>query len=208
MSEIHKMNRKELEKEARKKDILDAAAKLFSERDFQHVKVDDIAERVGLSKGTIYLYFENKEQLFFSIIIERAKTLHERLQYASECEEPFLDCLRNFVSTYLGFFREHQAFFKLIHSEKTRMDMESHYKMHDYSSEVLKNLFLIVIELMNRGQSAGLLRDGDPRTFSKILIALLNVYTFQRIILGEEVAHEVEVDEVVDYFMNGAKRQI
>lgn len=205
MSEQSKLNRKEREKEARKKDILDAAAKLFAERDFQHVKVDDIAEIVGLSKGTIYLYFENKDNLFFSIIIERAKTLYGRLQDASKCEETFDVCLKRFVSTYLNFFREHQAFFKIIHSEKTRMDMESHYKMHDYSSEVLRSLFMVVIELMKRGQKTGLLRKSDPRTLSKILIALLNVYTFQRIILGEEVAHEVEVDEVVDFFMHGAR---
>ena len=62
MAEDVKMNRKEMEKEARKKDILDAAARLFSEKGFHEVKVDDIAEKVGLSKGTIYLYYENKDR--------------------------------------------------------------------------------------------------------------------------------------------------
>jgi len=200
-----KVNRKELEKEARKKDIIDAASRLFSERDYHAVKVDDIAERVGLSKGTIYLYYENKENLFFSIIIERAKVLYARLEQASQCETEFPDCLHKFVSTYLSFFRDHEAFFKIIHSEKTRLDMETHHKMHDYSSEVLKALFKVVIELMQKGQKNGVLRKDDPRTLSKILIALLNVYTFQRIILGEKSKHNEEVNEVVEYFLNGAK---
>jgi len=200
-----KPNRKELEKEARKKDIIDVAAKLFSERDFHDVKVDDIAEQVGLSKGTLYLYFDNKDNLFFSVIIERAKVLYARLEQASQCDKDFLDCLHKFVSTYLGFFREHEAFFKIIHSEKTRLDMESHYKMHDYSRDVLMSLFKVVIELMQNGQTSGMLRKDNPRTLSKILVALLNVYTFQRIILGEKTTHEDDVKEVVDYFLNGAK---
>lgn len=205
MNDQVKLNRKELEKEARKKDIINVAARLFSDRDFHDVKVDDIAEEVGLSKGTIYLYFENKETLFFSIIMERAKVLYIRLEEASRCETDFMDCLHKFVSTYLGFFREYEAFFKIIHSEKTRLDFETHYKMHDYSSEILNALFKVVIELMQKGQQSRVLRNDDPRTLSKILIALLNVYTFQRIILKEKSKHEQEVDEVVMYFLNGVK---
>lgn len=200
-----KTNRKEIEKEARKRDIIDIAARLFSEKDFHEVKVDEIAERVGLSKGTIYLYFENKENLFFSIIIDRANALYAQLLEASRSNADFTKCLHDFVSAYLGFFRKHEAFFKIIHSEKTRLDMETHYKMHDYSSEVLRSLFTVVTELMQKGQKNGMLRTGDPRTLGKILIALLNVYTFQRIILGERIKPDKEVSEVIDFFLNGAR---
>lgn len=203
MHDAAKLKRRELEKEARKKDIIDAAARLFSEKDFHDVKVEEIAERVGLSKGTIYLYFDNKENLFFSIIIERAKALYEQLEEASRCDADFQVCLHRFVSTYLGFFRTHEAVFKIIHSEKTRLDVETHYKMHDYLSGVLESLFKVVTELMQNGQNAGVLRPDNPRKLSTILIALLNVYTFQRIILGERIKQDKEVHEVMDYFLNG-----
>ena len=84
LSQTEKTNNHESKIAARKKSIIDAAVQLFSERDFHEVRIDDIAEKVGLAKGTIYLYFENKDQLFLSIIIERTRTLKESLEKASE----------------------------------------------------------------------------------------------------------------------------
>ena len=49
-------------------EILDAAMKLFSERGFERTTVDEIATRANVGKGTIYLYFENKEQIFFAVL--------------------------------------------------------------------------------------------------------------------------------------------
>lgn len=63
--------RKVKEKMARKQDILSAAEKLFIQNGYQKTTLEDIADSCELSKGTIYLYFKNKEQLFLSIL-ERA----------------------------------------------------------------------------------------------------------------------------------------
>lgn len=58
-------DRREREKEQRRNDILKAAEKLFLSREYDNVSMNDIAREVELSKATIYLYFENKEELFF-----------------------------------------------------------------------------------------------------------------------------------------------
>ena len=57
-------DRREREKEQRRNDILKAAEKLFLSREYDDVSMNDIAQEVELSKATIYLYFENKEELF------------------------------------------------------------------------------------------------------------------------------------------------
>jgi len=57
--------------EARKDEVLDAALELFTEKGFAATRVDDIAQKAGISKGTIYLYFESKEALMEGLI-ERA----------------------------------------------------------------------------------------------------------------------------------------
>ena len=56
--------RKEREKEQRRKAILDAAEKVFFEKGLKYSTMDDVAEEAELSKGTLYLYFKNKEELF------------------------------------------------------------------------------------------------------------------------------------------------
>jgi AcrR family transcriptional regulator len=67
--------RKEREKEQRRSDILEAAEKLFFSRGYDNVSMDDIAKEVELNKATLYLYFKNKEALFFAIVLRGVKIL-------------------------------------------------------------------------------------------------------------------------------------
>jgi AcrR family transcriptional regulator len=55
-------------KDARPAEILDAALKVFAEKGFAGARMDDIAKRAGVTKGTIYLYFENKEAVFKTLV--------------------------------------------------------------------------------------------------------------------------------------------
>jgi AcrR family transcriptional regulator len=61
-------------KDARPAEILDAALKVFAEKGFAGARMDDIARRAGVTKGTIYLYFENKEAVFKTLVRESIGT--------------------------------------------------------------------------------------------------------------------------------------
>ena len=61
-------------KQARPAEILDAALKVFAEKGYAGARMDDIARRAGVTKGTIYLYFENKEAVFKSLVRESIGT--------------------------------------------------------------------------------------------------------------------------------------
>lgn len=58
------------QKEARPREIVDAALLIFARDGFAGTRLEDVAEQVGISKGTIYLYFENKEELFKACVRE------------------------------------------------------------------------------------------------------------------------------------------
>ncbi|MDH5633019.1 MAG: TetR/AcrR family transcriptional regulator [Gammaproteobacteria bacterium] len=57
-------------KEARPQEIVDAALDIFVERGFAATRLDDVARRAGVSKGTVYRYFENKDALFVAVVKE------------------------------------------------------------------------------------------------------------------------------------------
>ncbi len=61
-------DRKKREKEHRRQSIIDAAEKLFFEKGYDNVSINDIAKEVELNRATIYLYFENKEALCFAVL--------------------------------------------------------------------------------------------------------------------------------------------
>ena len=68
--------RKEREKEQRRNDIINAAEKLFFSRGYDNVSMDDIAKDVELNKATLYLYFKNKEALYFTIVLSGVRILN------------------------------------------------------------------------------------------------------------------------------------
>lgn len=57
-------------KEARPEEITSAALELFVERGYAATRLEDVAARAGISKGTLYLYFANKEELFKAVVRE------------------------------------------------------------------------------------------------------------------------------------------
>lgn len=62
------VNRREKQKEAKRLALIDAALSVFSRVGFAAAKMDDVAEEAGVSKGTVYLYFDSKEQLFEGMV--------------------------------------------------------------------------------------------------------------------------------------------
>jgi AcrR family transcriptional regulator len=70
ISALETTHKRERRKEARPGELLDAALDLFVEKGFSAARVDEVAARAGVSKGTLFLYFESKEDLFKAVVRE------------------------------------------------------------------------------------------------------------------------------------------
>ena len=62
-------DRKRQEKEIRRKDIVDAAERVFFSKGFENASMDEVAKEAEFSKRTVYIYFNSKEQIYFEIMI-------------------------------------------------------------------------------------------------------------------------------------------
>jgi AcrR family transcriptional regulator len=104
--------------EERPRQILDAALEVFGERGLAGARLDDIARRAGVSKGTIYLYFPNKEELFRevvrAIVVDRLREAAAKSGGGDPVEE-----LRTYMREHWDFVRspEFQTIFKLVTGE-------------------------------------------------------------------------------------------
>ena len=91
----------ERRKEARPAELLAAALDLFVEKGYAGTRLDDVAARAGVSKGTLYLYFQNKEQLFKAVVRENVVTpLAEAAQAVRDFDGPAADLLRDLITTW------------------------------------------------------------------------------------------------------------
>lgn len=65
--------------ETRKQEILDCAKRLFAERGFENAQIADICDELHIARGTVYRYFDNKEDLFITLIHEYVNSMQEAL---------------------------------------------------------------------------------------------------------------------------------
>ena len=99
--------RKEREKEQRRNDILSAAEKLFFARGYDNVTMDDIAKVVELNKATIYLYFKDKESLFFAVVLRGVRILNEMVMEREGKAKTGCDKLREIGHAYFSFAKKY-----------------------------------------------------------------------------------------------------
>src|ERR1700738_3051809 len=97
-------------------DILEAASRIFSDRQFHEVLIDDVASSAHVGKGTIYRYFETKEDLFFATILQGYDALLTSLpREASPTRR-----LERIAREMLEFFASRRHFFRLVHHDERR----------------------------------------------------------------------------------------
>jgi AcrR family transcriptional regulator len=108
--------RRAREKAQRRREILDAARQEFFERGFHRPTVDDVAARAEVSKGTIYLYFESKEEILAHLLLEGLDLLLSRMEAVCKPEQaPTPECtLEELANAYLDFCQSKPNYFRLI----------------------------------------------------------------------------------------------
>src|SRR5262249_62066904 len=87
-------------KEARPAEILDAALDCFAERGFAATRMDDVAARAGVTKGTVYLYFETKEELFKALVRSELLPNVERLEAAAAADVPAAELIQGLLAIW------------------------------------------------------------------------------------------------------------
>jgi len=106
--------RREREKQARRRQILACAHKLFWEKGFSGTTMPEIASAAELAPGTLYLYFPSKDALYVELLVEGYGPLLERLKTASAADGSPREQAEALVSAFLGYARDCPECFDII----------------------------------------------------------------------------------------------
>jgi AcrR family transcriptional regulator len=119
------IERKEREKEQRRQDIIDAAEKVFFSKGVVESTMDDVAEEAELSKGTLYLYFQSKEELYFAITKRGLDILTDMFKKAAKKEQLGIDKIHAIGKAYYAFSKKYPDYFKaLIYFDSQTWDFD------------------------------------------------------------------------------------
>ena len=106
--------RREREKIQRQSDILDAAEKVFFEKGYNAAKMDDVAQEAEFSKGTLYLYFKSKEELYFGLTHRALLNLRSRFQHVIEGDGTGLEKVVKIGLAFRKYSQEEPEYYKTI----------------------------------------------------------------------------------------------
>ena len=194
-----KAKRRELT-QMRQKQILDVATEVFSKKGFARTDVDEIAKLAKLGKGTVYRYFKDKKNLFFSVVdrgIENLKDL--ALESMAKEKEP-LDKIKKVIEVYLKFFEKHSDLIRIFIHEQSEFQkrIQKRYYQH-YYKHVNK-----VEEVFKEAQTLGLIKKKlNPKLAIAILTDMLNsfIYTWQ--LTGQKYSLSKAFPLIIEIYFTG-----
>ncbi len=114
---IQRKTRKELLSEWRHAEVLDAAGRIFAARGYSATNVEEIAKEAGMAKGTIYLYFKSKEEIFAEVLGRDLQALTDRTIEAMSAAEMFSGRVKIFLNLRLEYLRSKQNFLRIYLDE-------------------------------------------------------------------------------------------
>lgn len=197
--------RRERERAARKHQILAAARQLLFKKGIQAISVNQIARRAELGVGTIYFYYQSKEEIFYALQEEGLDILSNQISAIGRTTAPPDDQLRAMGMAYLRFSDEHKDYFDIINyflaiptvilgnALKQRIDRKG--------GRILKEIARVI----RKGMSAGVFRPVDPRKTAILFWGALHGLTQfkkleQTVLEGESHAQlfAYAVDQLID----------
>jgi len=163
--------------------IIQAAIEVFGKKSFQDSNISEIARRANVAEGTIYQYFRNKEDLFFSIPIEKTKEFCADLELHLQGMVGPFNKIRKFIWYYLYFFKTNPEYGRILMLEM-RVS-RTFVKTKTYS--FLRRSTSKILEIIKEGQEEGIIRkDANPYVIRQLTLGILEHVVTRWLLKGEK----------------------
>ena len=183
----------------REDEILDAAVKLFAQRGYSDANTQELADRLGVGKGTIYRYFPTKRDLFLAAVDRVIRGLIEAIDAAAESADDPLHRMANAVKAYLGYFAEHPEFVELLILERAQFkdrQKPTYFVYKDANAERRREAFRQLI-------AEGRIRQMSVDRIIEVLSDLLYGTMFTNYFAGRNRSPEEQAKDILDVVFHG-----
>lgn len=185
--------------ERRCDEILDAAAGLFAERGYDAADTQELANRVGVGKGTLYRYFPSKRELFLAAADRVMRRLRERLDSAVSAQNDPLDQVAAAIEAFLGFFDEEPRFVELLIQERALFkdrEKPTYIEHRDNNMARWEKLYRELI-------AAGRVRQIPVNRITSVISDLVYGTIFTNHLAGRKRTLRRQADDIVDIVFCG-----
>lgn len=138
----------EKEKHNLKELILKTAGELFLEKGYEKFSLRQVAERIGYSATTIYLYFKDKDDLLFSIVLQGFDIFNNKLTEAEKSSDETIKKLNRVGRAYINFGIEYPVYYQIMFMQRTDFLFKS--RPGDYDEKPMINSFSVLTNLVTK----------------------------------------------------------
>ncbi|HUJ28978.1 MAG TPA: TetR/AcrR family transcriptional regulator [Myxococcales bacterium] len=194
----HEPRLKERQRAEAARAIAAAAEDVFAERGLREARMEEIASRAGVSVGTVYNHFADRDALLRELIESRRAQLARKLDgaLAAAAGEPFRDQLRSFCRTVFEHFETHRGFLAIMLQADT-----AHL---EHPSEAMREVKARALALVERGLAAHALKPDGKDLWSMLLLGSIRSLLVHELKFPGKLHVAERADAVVDFFLGGA----
>jgi TetR/AcrR family fatty acid metabolism transcriptional regulator len=181
--------------------ILDAAVRVFARKGFYHARVSEIAREAGVADGTIYLYFQNKDDILISLFEDGMRTVIERVRSEIEKETDPLQKIKCFARAHLSLIEDNKDMAEIIQVELR----QSNKFMKEYRNEKFFEYIDLISSIVREGQALGVIRqDVEPGIVKRAFFGALDemsrywVLSFKR-----KYSINTAAEQISEFFIKG-----
>lgn len=186
-------SKEEVVQEFRIQSIRDATMRVIGRKGIAAATMQDIADEAGVAKGTIYLYFRDRDELVEKTFGNALTELHHRVDVEIEAHAGFETRFRAAVRTILEFFRDNKEFFRLYIAhrvpEGTPEQRRKQQRQCDYYRERIERFAVFLKSAMEEGE----IRKLDPHRLANFVIEGINSIVIERV-MDEKSSTSIEAD--------------
>lgn len=193
-------------KQAKRIMIMNAALKVFSDKGYSPTVLDEIAVEAGIAKGTLYLYFKDKEDLFYSTVMYVVEKLEQTIRREMDPESKPIDALEKLAIMMVRFFDQNRSFINLYILILHNNLVKNFKRLFESLIEKEKELYEFESWIIERGKVEGVLNPDIPTedivdSFHGIISQTISRMFFSE--TGTNLNADEKAKSMVYVFLNG-----
>lgn len=187
--------------ERRRSEILETATKVFARRGYPNTDVQEIADKVGVGKGTVYRHFGTKKRLFLAAVEKGVRELVEAiLKRIASCSDPVTQIKVGLVE-YFEFFDRHKDLVEIFIQERSEFrgaSKSTYFTYRDNNISVLENI-------LRTGVKRGLFRRVNVKRSAEVLSDLTYGTVIAHLMKGSRDRLVSKAEDIMDIYLNGIR---
>ncbi len=194
---------KEQAKEERRRQLLDASLQVFGKKGYHQTQISDIIQKAKVARGTFYLYFNGKREIFAALMEELfARVASQVRTLPRDAVDQIPAQLLGNIERITSLLLDNPLLARLLFAEAMGLDKELDTQLRNFYSQILD----YIRRGLKQGQEMDFVREGDITIMSIALLGSLKEILYQNLLGAEKINRSILMPEVYAFVLAAIKK--